>query len=232
MYNAFNNYAPTIYNAQIGNTNFKFRFSKENISGIPLFNTLDMRYIKFFIFGVEEQYYFKTYYYYVEDVRIINENLYEYDLTIDVMKTYFYEMLRGFENVKPLRYFQPTYEYFNFDKYSNYDIIDPLIPKQTEISSKVKLCHYVIDGESNHFFTGTWTYFYMSFSSEDTFEHRSMYGYEGQDFFIIAMPKYCDVGIYGIPPVYNNKIFNSTMYNFLLNSQFLIKAVDSDNSTI
>lgn len=232
MNTAFNEYAPTVHSTQIGSTNFKFRFSKENFSGIQIFDGLDMKQIKFFIFEVKEQNQYKYYYYYVEDMRIINEKLYEYDLTIDVMKTYFREILAGFRNVKPLRYFQKTYEYFNFNKYSNYDIIDPLIPKQTDISSKVKLCHYVIDGRGSHFFTGTWTYFYMKFSSEDNHTIKNTYGYEGQDFFILVMPKYCDVDNYGNLPIYNdiidNKIFNTTIYNFLLNSQFLIKAVDSD----
>src|SRR5690606_15183721 len=127
---------------------------------------------------------------------------------------------------KPLRYFKPTYEYFDFNKYSNYDIIDPLLPKQTDISSKVKFCHYVVDGEGRHFFTGTWTYFYMKFSSEDDNITKRVLGYEGQDFFIIAMQKYCT--ILDEPPAEEKYIFNTAIYNFLLKSQFLIKAVDSD----
>jgi len=226
---AFNELAPTTHVAQIGSTNFKFRFSQEStIQSYFLYN-INMKDIKFFIFKVDETHpdhsYIRYYYYYVDDFRIINENLYEYDLTIDVIKTYLPEIM-SFRNVKPLRYFQPTYEYFNFNNYSNYDIVDPLIPKQTDISSKVKFCHYVIDGQGKHFFTGTWTYFYMKFSSEDDNVTKRVLGYEGQDFFIIAMPKYCTILDEPLPEGKN--IFNTAIYKFLLNSQFLIKAVDSD----
>ena len=228
-YVAFNEFAPTTHVAQIGTNNFKYRFSKESIMNIDFLKNINMKDIKFFIFEVLDQQpsFTRTryYYYYVDDFRIINENLYEYDLTIDVIKTYLDEIM-SFRNVKPLRYFQPVFEYFDFEKYSNYDIIDPLIPKQTDISSKVKLCHYVVDGEGKHFFTGTWTYFYMKFSSEDDNVTKRVLGYEGQDFFIIAMPKYCT--ILDEPLAEGKYIFNTAIYKFLLNSQFLIKAVDSD----
>ena len=228
-YVAFNEFAPTTHVAQIGTNNFKYRFSKESIMNIDFLKNINMKDIKFFIFDVLEQQpsftHTRYYYYYVDDFRIINENLYEYDLTIDVIKTYLPEIM-SFRNVKPLRYFQPTYEYFNFNNYSNYDIVDPLIPKQTDISSKVKFCHYVIDGQGKHFFTGTWTYFYMKFSSEDDNVTKRVLGYEGQDFFIIAMPKYCTILDEPLPEGKN--IFNTAIYKFLLNSQFLIKAVDSD----
>lgn len=227
-YVAFNEFAPQTHVAQIGTNNFKYRFSKESIMNIDFLKNINLKDIKFFIFQViESQPSFtqsRYYYYYVDDFRIINENLYEYDLTIDVIKTYLPEIM-SFRNVKPLRYFQPVYDYFNFNRYSNYDIIDPLIPKQTDISSKVKLCHYVVDGQGKHFFTGTWTYFYMKFSSEDDYYTKYVFGYEKQDFFIIAMPKYCT---YTFIPPQGNFIFNTALYNFLLNSQFLIKAVDSD----
>lgn len=228
MYEAFNEFAPTTHVAQIGSNNFKFRFSKESLIDIDLLKEINLKDIKFFIFYVIEEQapaFARYYYYFVDDFRIINENLYEYDLTIDVIKTYFHEILT-FKNVKPLRYFQPTYEYFNFNNYSNYDIIDPLLPKQTDISSKVKLCHYVKDGQNKYYFTGTWTYFYMKFSSEDDNVTKRVLGYEGQDFFIIAMPKYCTN--LDEPPAEGKNIFNTAIYRFLLNSQFLIKAVDSD----
>lgn len=225
-YIAFNEFAPTTHVAQIGTNNFKYRFSKESIMNIDFLKDINMKDIKFFIFEVKEQTLQTRYYYYfVDDFRIINENLYEYDLTIDVIKTYLSEIM-SFRNVKPLRYFQPAYNYFDFNKYSNYDILDPLIPKQTDISSKIKMCHYVVDGEGKHLFTGTWTYFYMKFSSEDDNITKSFLGYEEQDFFIIAMPKYCTR--LDEPPAEGKNIFNTAIYNFLLNSQFLIKAVDSD----
>jgi len=226
-YIAFNNFAPQTHVAQIGTNNFKYRFSRESLTNIDFLHNINMKEIKFFIFQVQEEYGNSRYYYYfVDDFRIINENLYEYDLTIDVIKTYLPEIILGFENVKPLRYFQPVYNYFDFNKYSNYDIIDPLITKQTDISSKVKLCHYVVDGQGKHFFTGTWTYFYMKFSSEDDNVTKRVLGYEGQDFFIIAMPKYCTN--LDEPLAEGKNIFNTAIYRFLLNSQFLIKAVDSD----
>src|SRR5690606_1096160 len=103
-----------------------------------------------------------------------------------------------------------------------------LIPKQTDIASKVKLCHYVVDGQGTHYFTGTWTYFYMKFSSEDDNLTKNQYGYEGQDFYIIAMPKRCGKKYFSYLPVDSSSVFMPIIYNFLLNSQFLIKAVDSD----
>lgn len=228
-YIAFNNFAPQTQVAQIGTNNFKYRFSRESLKNVGFLHNINMKEIKFFIFQVQEDYgNSRYYYYYVDDFRIINENLYEYDLTIDVIKTYLPEIILGFENVKPLRYFQPVYDYFNFNRYSNYDIIDPLIPKQTDISSKIKLCHYVVDGEGSHFFTGTWTYFYMKFSSEDDYRTRQQLGYEGQDFYIIAMPKFCGKASAPERLPDEDEVFSQVIYDFLLKSQFLIKAVDSD----
>src|SRR5690606_33807691 len=84
-YVAFNEFAPQTHVAQIGTNNFKFRFSKESIMNIDFLKNINLKDIKFFIFEVLEQQpnysYTRYYYYYVDDFRIINENLYEYDLT-------------------------------------------------------------------------------------------------------------------------------------------------------
>lgn len=231
FYNGFNmtendyfQNAPHVNTAYgIGSLNWTVRLSKDCFyQGLPDFNILDMRNINFLVFYDETRtntsYTFSIdkFYYFVEDVKQINASMYEYTLSLDPIKTYFDLILR-FKRVSPLRYHQRINDYFDFTKYTNKDIVDPLLPIPRNATLKTYLTRYFMnrDGVKHSFsFIGMWSYFYMSYNTNDERRYTS---FEREDYYIVALPKK-----YSSP----NSSYGA-LKKELLKSPHLLKVVDS-----
>lgn len=228
--------SPNINVVDLGAKMWEVNLSYESFNSDGL--TLgDMRNIKFLIF--KDMIRNKKYYYFVEDIKQINSKIFRYTLSLDVIKTYWNDIKR-FERVKPLRYFPKMKEgYFDYEEKSienrkqlNITKRDNIILRSKNISSKIMLHHPVKNKINNHIsysFGGMWTYFYMRFSSEDVLYSTdnghiymlNRFAFREQDYYIIAYPKTSE-------NENQNSRINRTIYNSLLRSPYLIKAVDSD----
>lgn len=219
MYSNYDEYfnnenTPFVYSADVGSINFTFRMSSSSYNYDDYF--IDKKQVKIIIFkdysqdGKDG----RMFYYFVEDVRIISSDLYEYDLSLDVIKTYFNSIMR-FKNIQPIRFHMKPNDYFNIGNYnySQFNYKDPLINKPINISSKIPLAHYVKDINNDYYFTGVWTYFYMSKTNYYT-------SYKRNNYTIIVLPKYN----INYP---ENKIDNQLQLA-LLENPYLIKAINSD----
>lgn len=225
--------SPNINVVDLGAKMWDVNLSYESFNYVDL-NIGDMRDIKFLIF--KDMIRNKKYYYFVEDIKQINSKIFRYTLSLDVIKTYWNE-IKKFEGVKPLRYFPKMKEgYFDYEekgienrKQLNITKKDNLILRSKNISSKIMLHHPVKNKTGvniSYSFGGMWTYFYMRFSSEDVLEPDNGYvlnkfAFRGQDYYIIAYPKSFESDT-------SNTRINRTIYNILMRSPYLIKAVDSD----
>lgn len=229
--------SPNINVVDLGAKMWEVNLSEESFNYDDLQGILDMRKIKFLIF--KDMITNKKYYYFVEDIKQINSKVFRYTLSLDVIKTYWKE-IKEFKQVKPIRYFPKMKEgYFDYTetgyenrKQLNITKKDNIILRSKNISSKIMLHHPVknkIDNVITYSFGGMWTYFYMRFSSEDTSIPSDIgdvyilnrFAFREQDYYIIAYPKTNE-------SEYENNRMNRIIYNILMRSPYLIKAVDSD----
>ncbi len=173
----------------------------------------------------------KKYYYFVDNVTRINSMLYRYELSLDVVKTYFNELM-GIKNVEPTRFFEKIDDYINPNAYTNFNSEDLLLAKPSQASLKIPLADFVYNlkynittqGDNFHY-TGLWSYFYISFASDETFTMPivSNMSFKNENYYIIAYPKNINSG----DSIYSKKTFSTKVYNALRRHPRLLKVVDS-----
>lgn len=201
-------------NLNLGELYFEINLSEDCYNAGFFKNKPDMDNIVFIIFYDDEKR--KKWYYFVEDKKRISEKLYTFSLSLDVIKTY-WDYIYSLDNMASVRYFPKVDDYFSFNNNSGFNRFDVVLPEYTNPVIKLPMGNYIkLKGQDEGYILGgLWSYFYMSYSSEDGF--MKTLSFNKEDYYIIAMPKY--------PALYSD--MNKSMYEYLMSCPYLLKVVDS-----